>query len=166
MRKTRRIVMAAIAGLFVLSAIVATTSASAAPAQEQAQAVGFLIPADMNNRCLTVAQGNTGNGAGLMMLDCTGSSAQRWSWSGENLKSDVSGRCLDVAFGNGDNGAMLNMFDCQSSWKQQQWHWNGNELRNRINEKCLTIPGANWWQGATVSLWDCVNAREQKWHTS
>ncbi|MEV6242383.1 RICIN domain-containing protein [Lentzea sp. NPDC051838] len=144
----------------------ATTSASAAPTQEQAQAVGFLIPADMNNRCLTVAQGNTGNGAGLMMLDCTGSPAQRWSWQGESLRSDVSGKCLDVAFSNGDNGGMLNMFECHGDWPAQRWHWNGNELRNRINEKCLTIPGANWWQGATVSLWDCVNAREQKWHTS
>jgi hypothetical protein len=166
MRNTRRIVLAAIAGLFGLSAVVATTSASASPAQEQAQAVGFLVPADMNNRCLTVAQGNTGNGAGVMMLDCTGSSAQRWSWSGENLKSDVSGKCLDVAFSNGDNGAMLNMFDCNGSWNAQRWYWNGGELRNRINNKCLTIPAANWWQGASVTLWDCVNGRDQKWHTS
>jgi hypothetical protein len=164
MRNTKRVVMTVIAGLFGLGAVVATNSASAAPVQEQAAA--FQISPDMNNRCLTVAQGNTGNGAGVMILDCTGSPGQKWTWQGDVLRSELSGKCLDVAFANGDNGAMLNMFDCHGDWPAQRWFWSGNELHNRINNKCLTVPGANYWQGASVTLWECVNGRDQKWHIS
>ncbi|GAB2867472.1 RICIN domain-containing protein [Lentzea nigeriaca] len=165
---------AAICAALVLIAggIVTTTTASAVAAVAR-----FQISSRYNNRCLTVSDFNTANGAGVLMVDCQGAASQLWSWEPEqplHLRNAHSNKCLTAAWGNGDNGAALHMWDCQRDWGSQMFYLPGaspeedGRVRTMRNpNRCVEISGANWWQGANVQLWDCASGggtNHQRWN--
>ncbi len=167
-KSNRLMLLLAAVGLVIGALFTSSASADTRTGQPDSPTVmaGFQIASNMNNRCLTVAHFNTGNGASIHMYDCNGASSQRWTWNGPELRSDVNGKCLELPFGNGDNGGVVEMYDC-SGWNQQWWHWNGSELHSNLNHRCLTIANSNWWVGAAVLIHDCVvGATNQQWRVA
>ncbi|MFI1252537.1 RICIN domain-containing protein [Streptomyces netropsis] len=172
MRKSNRWVGLLGATGFVIGGLFLTPSASAQDPVVPVQArkadrsmVGFMLVSYMNNRCLEVRDGNTGNGAMLDMWDCHGLPAERFSWDNGQIRSDLTGKCLDIVVSNHENGAGVNMFDCRG-WPAQQWHWDRTRLVSSMSGRCLEISGANPHPGASVQMWDCDNGRNQDWRTS
>ncbi|GGY07069.1 RICIN domain-containing protein [Streptomyces hiroshimensis] len=172
MRKSNRWVGLLGAMGLVIGGLFFTASASAQDPADPVQAqkadkslVGFLLVSYMNNRCLEVRDGNTGNGAMLDMWDCHGYPAERFYWDNGQIRSDLTGKCLDIVASNRENGAGVNMFDCHG-WPAQQWHWDGNRLVSNLSGRCLDISGANPYVGASVQMWECNNGPAQNWRTS
>jgi hypothetical protein len=151
----------------VIGGVFATTSASAGTAE-----IGFPLTSKLNNLCLTVSDGNTGNGAHVIMVDCTGDVSQRWYWeSNLRLRSAQTDKCLTVAWGNPDPGAAVVMWDCQGSWTNQTFYrpWSAPEEQGRIRSfmtgnLCLDISGGNRWQGASVQMWTCHLGANDYWN--
>jgi hypothetical protein len=160
--KKKAAVLAALA--LVIGGVLATTSASAGATQS-----GVQISSQFNNRCLTVSDFNTANGAGVLMVDCQGAASQLWNWDLGRLRNVHSNKCLTVAWGNGERGAALHMWDCQD-WVSQKFYRPGSPGNlGRVQtflsgNRCVEIAGANWWQGASVQLWDCHEGRNQFWN--
>ena len=164
MRK-KTAVLAALA--LVIGGVFATTSASAGAAQ-----AGSPLISRLNGLCLTVSDGNTGLGAGVIMVDCRGHSNQLWYWeSNLRLRSVQTNKCLTVAWGNNDNGASLHMWDCQSDWGSQMFYrpWSTPEEQGHIRSfmggnRCIDISGGNNRPGASVQLWDCHLGANNYWN--
>ena len=153
-------VLALIAGC-----VLATTTASAGAAQS-----GFPIVSRHSWKCLTVSDHNTGNGAGVLMVDCLGQSNQLWRWDGLNLRNIHTDRCLTAAWGNGENGAALHMWDCHGWYAQMFYRPASHDYEvGRIRSmqggnRCVEIAGANPYQGASVQLWDCHTGANHYWN--
>jgi hypothetical protein len=66
---------------------------------------------------MTVASGETANGALIQLSDCDGTGGQQWRWRKQSLLfNPQSGRCLKV--GNGTDGAQLQVRDCNGTTTQ------------------------------------------------
>jgi hypothetical protein len=162
------------AAVFAALALLAGTVFATTTASAGAAASGFQISSRLNNRCLTVSDFNSGNGAGVLMVDCQGAASQLWNWDSAqplHLRNVHTGKCLTVAWGNGDNGAALHSFDCNKDWGAQMFYRPAatpaevGRLRTMLSpNRCVEISGANWWQGANVQLWDCNGGNHQLWN--
>jgi hypothetical protein len=166
MKANRLMTLLGIAGL-VIGGVFFASSASADPDGEQVRpaVAGFQFASYLNNRCLTVAHFNTGNGAAVSMYACSGAISQRWTLSGSGeFRSDLNNKCLEVSFANGGNGALVQMYDCLGV-DQQRWYGSGSQLRSLHNNKCLTIANSNGGNGAAVVMLDCDGtAANQRWY--
>jgi len=66
--------------------------------------------------------GQTGDGAGLGLAACRGSSTQQWRLTGAaDLVNVGSGRCADVRDANRSNGALVQLWTCAGSENQKWW---------------------------------------------
>ncbi|WP_242894767.1 RICIN domain-containing protein [Actinomadura litoris] len=173
MHRTKKI-SAVAATAVTAGALMTFTWNSAATAntshQQQAKpgsaAAGPMFASNMNNRCLEVREGNTGNGAMIDIWDCSGHLSERWVWSGNGeIRNELSQKCLDIVASNHENGAGVDLFDCRG-WPAQQWRWDGTQIRSNMSNRCLEISGGNWYMGATVQMWDCNGGSHQQWHLS
>lgn len=167
MTKPKRVAMLLIAVALVSGVLLNTMSAAASPLAEKTKlaAPGVQIISNMNNRCVTLAHFNVGDGASVHMYDCNGATTQRWARNGSELQSSFSTKCLELPFGNADNGASVSVFSC-SGLPQQSWHWNGSELHTDINHRCLTIADSNWWVGSALVIRDCASTPNQQFRES
>jgi hypothetical protein len=163
MRK-KAAVLAALA--LVIGGVFATTSASAG-----ATVIGQPIISKLNSLCLTVSDNNTGNGAGVIMVDCHGQLNQLWYWDNGHLRNSQTDKCLTVAWGNPEAGAALHMWDCQPAWNNQTFYRPGaspveeGRIRTTLGgNRCVDISGGNRWQGASVQLWDCHEGANDYWN--
>ncbi|MEV6238997.1 RICIN domain-containing protein [Lentzea sp. NPDC051838] len=157
------------AAIFAALALIAgtiftTTTASAGAAQD-----GQLLRSYLNTSlCLTVSDGNVGNGAGVIMTECSVTdTGQRWFWDGLNLRSVQSLRCLTAAWNNVGDGAALHMWDCRG-WYAQMFYRPGGENLGRIQQiqspnPCVEVSGANPRAGASVQLWTCHGGSNHRW---
>jgi len=146
---------------FLALSSIALPGAAAEQSSDEAQALAavgsFLIISQLNSSvCLTVSNGNSGNGASIIMQGCdSANQSQWWTWDNGRLRSAL-GRCLDLQFGNSGNGAAIQLFDCGNQ-VAQQWFENGSELRSRIGtgSMCLDIRDNNTGWGAAVTTFGC-----------
>lgn len=159
---------AAVLGALALfaGAVFATASSSAGAAEE-----GTEIRSWHNNRCLTVAHFNAGDGASVHMYDCNGATTQKWVRDRGRLRNVFGNKCLVPSIGNGENGASLSMYTCdfggaggwQVFYRSAQAGEEGR-IRTLVSpNRCIEISGGNWWQGASVQLWDCAGGNHQRW---
>lgn len=124
---------------------------------------GYLLVTGLNNLCLDVSNGNTGNGAKLITWECYGGPAQRFFFDGGKIRNENSGKCLDIVAANPGRGAGVQMFDCHNDWPAQKWHWDGGRLVSDMNGACLDIAAGNRYPGATIMMWECNGSTAQEW---
>jgi hypothetical protein len=155
------------AAIFAVLALIAGTVFASTSASAGAAMDGAMIRSQQSNLCLTVSDYNTGNGAGVLMVECQNAPHQLWWWDGLNLRSVHTNKCLTAAWDNVGDGAALHMWDCHG-WYSQMFYRPGGEHLGRIRQirspnPCVEVAGGNMGQGASVQLWGCHNGRNHFW---
>ncbi|WP_442930493.1 RICIN domain-containing protein [Micromonospora sp. NBC_00421] len=114
--------------------------------------------------CLTLYNGNTIDGAPLVVMPCTqGGKPMSWAFSAGNagtLSSQADPqRCVDVLNGVTANGTSVLDWTCGSTNPNQQWTLtNGGRLLSGLSGGwCLSIYGNSPTPGTIVVLMSCLN---------
>jgi endo-1,4-beta-xylanase len=77
-----------------------------------------------SNKCVDL-NGGTGNGTGLIINDCDGSSDQSWKFTPDvqsgafTIKSVSTGRCIDVSNYSWNNYVQMQLWDCNGQDNQK-----------------------------------------------
>jgi hypothetical protein len=74
---------------------------------------------NMNDKCLTIADDSSSNGAGLWMETCVGKNSQKWTFTGDLMIQNDNGKCI-TAPRNNKNGGSITMQTC-NSLETQRW---------------------------------------------
>ncbi|WP_320064516.1 beta-1,3-glucanase family protein [Micromonospora sp. RTGN7] len=123
---------------------------------------GTAVLSNWNNKCIDVPSANFVDRAPLQMWTCNGTSAQKWTFTGNALQSQ-NNKCMDVDGGATGNGAVVQLYTCNGSGAQQFTLNAAGELVNLQANKCLDIKEWNSGDGARLHLWDCAGTANQKW---
>jgi Beta-1,3-glucanase/Ricin-type beta-trefoil lectin domain len=114
-------------------------------------------------KCVDVAGDDTGgDGTAVQLWDCqqTTSMDQKWTWSGQTLRS--LGKCLDIAGGVNANSTPLQLANCNGGG-YQNWVVNSNgSISNPTTGRCIDSPGAATGNGTRLQIYDCNNTAAQK----
>ena len=112
-------------------------------------------------KCVDVAADDTGvNGAAVQLWDCQSASQdQRWSWTGQTLRS--LGRCMDITNNGTANGALIQLWDCNASAAQVWVPQANGSLRNPQSGRCLDSPNGSTANGTRLRIWDCNGSAAQ-----
>jgi hypothetical protein len=116
------------------------------------------------SKCVDDAGGSTANGTPIQLWDCTGGTAQAFTWSTGDGAIHVLGKCVDISGGGTANGTKVQLWDCNGTGAQQ-WRyraWQG--LVNPQSGRCLDDPNGNTANGTQLQIWDCNGTAAQVWH--
>ena len=135
-----------------------------------------------SNKCLTVANGSTANGAKLIIKTCDASYMQRFGM-GSNNSLTYAGRCIDVPalpepsytpnpiLGTKTspnlpgNGSQLQVWQCVSNQYSQKWMFVGALKSNAYPSKCMDLHMGGTENGESIQIWDCPGENEnQTWY--
>ena len=113
-----------------------------------------------SGRCLTAP---TANGTQVTIQDCTGSSAQLWSYTTAGTLTIGGTRCLDV-YGQGTaNGTVVDVWTCNGG-NNQRWQQNADGSFTGVQSgRCLDVTSAGTANGTSVKLYTCNGAPNQAW---
>jgi beta-glucanase (GH16 family) len=114
-------------------------------------------------KCVDVAGDDTGgDGTAVQLWDCQQATSvdQKWTWSGQTLRS--LGRCLDIAGGVNAAGTMLQLATCNGGG-YQNWVVNGDgSMSNPTTALCIDSPSGATANGTRLQIWDCNGSGAQK----
>jgi Ricin-type beta-trefoil lectin domain len=96
---------------------IALLMAGAAPAT--ASPDYHLIHSRLSNKCLTVYDSNTADGAKVVTWTCVGYANQQWYWDGEELRSKLNDKCLYST--NTADGSEVRMWTCVN-YADRTWY--------------------------------------------
>ncbi|MCU7726376.1 ricin-type beta-trefoil lectin domain protein [Actinoplanes sp. KI2] len=114
-------------------------------------------------KCVDVAGDDTGgDGTAVQLWDCQQATSkdQKWTWSGQTLRS--LGRCLDIAGGVNAAGTKLQLATCNGGG-YQNWVVNGDgSMSNPTTGRCIDSPSGATANGTRLQIWDCNSSGAQK----
>lgn len=113
---------------------------------------------------MTAASNN--DGAQVAIQPCTGASAQKWTFSGGQVKI-FGNKCLDVTNGQDANGVKLQIWTCSSTNTNQQFYYTGDYRLAWTNHgKCTDLTDGSLANGNRIQIWTCGNGNpNQVWNT-
>jgi hypothetical protein len=109
-----------------------------------------------DGRCLDIPGGDDDNGTSVRLINCNGTSAQRWTFEGTGLDNirALGQKCIDVQGGGTGNGNRVQIWTCNTT-AAQDWLLpsDGNQfwMRNPQSGRCLAANG----DGAGIT--DCAS---------
>lgn len=131
-----------------------------------------------SHEVMTVAGGNTQNGANIVQDTYTGAAYQQWDvtpvdstiggdFSYFTIKSVNSGEVTDENNFSLDNGANVQQWQ-STNGINQQWYFDyaGNGwfyIRSRNSDKCLEVAKASTSSGANIDQWEKNGGTNQEW---
>ncbi|MFD5711473.1 ThuA domain-containing protein [Streptomyces pharetrae] len=116
----------------------------------------------VNGKCLDVDGSQTADGTKVQLWTCGGSSAQKWTVSGDGTLKAL-GKCLDVSGGGSADGTRIQLWTCNGTGAQKWAPQSDGTVRNPQSGKCLDASGGTWNDGTPVHLWTCHTGPNQKW---
>jgi hypothetical protein len=163
----------ALAGMAALAAI----APMASPASASTTGVLNDISGTWGGLCATPQGNATSNGTIVTTWECTGSSLEQWTFTGDItnpsssgfIVNERSGKCLTPS-GNasGTNGAVLTLWTCTGQ-TVQRWFNVADQVLAFDSSKCITNKGGSMSEGVYLTLWDCSTpsrSYEQSWFMS
>ncbi|WP_189939357.1 lectin, partial [Streptomyces sulfonofaciens] len=114
-------------------------------------------------KCIDVAGANSANGTAVQLYDCNGTTAQRWSNSGDGTLRAL-GKCLDVVDRSTADGASVQLWDCSGSANQQWVVTAAHDIVNPAANKCLDVRDNTSANGTRLQIWTCTGGANQKWN--
>ncbi|GAA2011529.1 hypothetical protein GCM10009839_02030 [Catenulispora yoronensis] len=121
------------------------------------------IASGLAGKCVDVANSGTGDGTAVQLYDCNGSSAQRWTVTGDGSVHAL-GKCLDASGSGIVNGTKLQLWSCNGSGAQQ-WRVDTatSALVNLNSGLCADDPAGTTTNGTQLQLYSCNSSVAQKW---
>ncbi|OSZ59054.1 glycosyl hydrolase [Streptomyces pharetrae CZA14] len=116
----------------------------------------------VKGKCLDVDGSQTADGTKVQLWTCGGSSAQKWTVSGDGTLKAL-GKCLDVSGGGSADGTRIQLWTCNGTGAQKWAPQSDGTVRNPQSGKCLDASGGTWNDGTPVHLWTCHTGPNQKW---
>lgn len=134
----------------------------------------FMVSSTRSNKCLSVADASTADGAPLIQETCDDTAYnQHWSFfitdDGHYIMvARHSDKCLTVAGASTADNAPAVQQSCVSGDHSQQWSFpyvGGNNYLAvaRHSGKCLTVAGTGTADGAPVIQHTCLGSTNQQW---
>ncbi|MGC4790639.1 glycoside hydrolase family 64 protein [Micromonospora sp. DT178] len=125
---------------------------------------GGAVPvlSNWNNKCIDVPNANFVDRAQLQMWSCNGTDAQKWTFTGDTVRSQ-NNKCMDVDGGATGNGAVVQLYTCNGTGAQRFTLTAAGDLVNVQAGRCVDIREWNSADGAKLQLWDCAGTANQKW---
>ena len=118
-------------------------------------------------KCLDDKGNSSGHGTPVIIWTCnTHDSAQRWTFSGGELKHN--GHCANVQ-GGGASGHKLILWTCNGS-SNEKWFHSGSDGEYVLSGSsagflCLTDPGYSKTNGTQLAVYACHGTSNQHWTT-
>jgi lysophospholipase L1-like esterase len=149
--------------LLLLSAVMATTWRSAAPASA---ATSTTVLGVGSGRCLNVSGGSATAGAGVELRDCDGQASQQWNiTSAGELRVFNDSMCLDAYQKKTTPGTKVVIWSCNGG-TNQQWRVNADGTITGVQSGlCLDAASAGTANGTVIDLYTCDGGSNQKWTT-
>ncbi|SCE83366.1 Ricin-type beta-trefoil lectin domain-containing protein [Micromonospora matsumotoense] len=124
---------------------------------------GVQVVGGQSGRCVDVPNGSTTNGTQVQLWDCTGGTAQRFTYTaGKQLQ--VLGKCLDASGQGSSNGTKVIIWDCNGG-ANQQWNVNANGTVAGVQSGlCLDANAGATANGTKLILWSCNGQQNQQWN--
>ncbi|MFI7618755.1 glycoside hydrolase family 19 protein [Nonomuraea terrae] len=113
-------------------------------------------------KCVDVAGANSANGTPVVLYDCNGTDAQRWTVAGDGTLRAL-GKCLDVVDRGTANGSKMQLWDCAGGSNQKWVVTAAHDIVNPAANKCLDVTDNNPANGTRLQLWECAGTANQKW---
>jgi hypothetical protein len=116
-----------------------------------------------SGRCIDVPNGVTTNGTQVQLYDCSGVSAQRWTYTSAKQLQVYGTKCLDANGQGTTNGTTAIIWDCNGQ-TNQQWNLNTNGTITGIQSGlCLDATAKATTNGTKIALWTCNSGTNQQW---
>lgn len=123
---------------------------------------GVMVFSHASGRCLTVAGGKGIDGSPLEIRDCSGSSAQKWTFASDGTIRTF-GLCMDAAGASTVNGTVVQLATCNGG-PAQQFRLNvRQDLTSVLADKCVDVKDERTANGTRLQLWSCAGTDNQKW---
>ncbi|MEW2290291.1 ricin-type beta-trefoil lectin domain protein [Streptomyces sp. NPDC047841] len=129
-----------------------------------AAAPGVNVFSHASQRCIAVVGGKAVPGAGLMIWDCSESTAQHWTFTGGTMRA--LGMCVQLANGSTADGTDLELAPCDGSPAQRFTLNFRHDLVSTLADKCTDVRDNATDNGTRLQLWSCSGSPNQKWSTS
>ncbi|MGW5652642.1 ricin-type beta-trefoil lectin domain protein [Streptomyces humi] len=141
----------------------AAAAATTAPASSGgSSSSGVMVFSHASHRCLTVAGGQGKDGSPLEIRDCSGSSAQKWTFASDGTIR-AFGLCMDAAGASTANGTVVQLATCNGG-PAQQFRLNvRQDLTSVLANKCVDVKDQQTANGTRLQLWSCAGTDNQKW---
>ncbi|MFG1677031.1 arabinofuranosidase catalytic domain-containing protein [Micromonospora sp. NPDC049282] len=119
-----------------------------------------------SGRCVDVPNGSTTNGTQVQLYDCTGATAQTWTYTSARQFTVYGNKCLDANGQGTSPGTAVIIWDCNGQ-ANQQWTVNSNgTITGQQSGLCLDANAAGTANGTKLILWTCNGQANQRWNTS
>jgi len=116
-----------------------------------------------SGRCVDDPNGTTVNGTQQQLFDCTGGTAQRWTYTASKQLTIFGNKCLDASNQGTANGTAAIIWDCNGQ-ANQQWNVNTSGTITGVQSGlCLDANGAATANGTKIILWACNGGANQRW---
>jgi ricin-type beta-trefoil lectin protein len=105
----------------------------------------------------------TTNGTQLQLMDRTGQSNQRFTYTSSRQLQVYAAKCLDANGQGTSNGTTVIIWDCNGQ-SNQQWTLNSNGTFTGVQSGlCLDANTAGTANGTEIILWSCNGGGNQQW---
>ncbi|MFF4902719.1 ricin-type beta-trefoil lectin domain protein [Streptomyces sp. NPDC001068] len=139
-----------------------TTAPAASGGSSGSSGSGVMVFSHASGRCLTVAGGQGKDGSPLEIRDCSGSSAQKWTFASDGTVR-AFGLCMDAAGASTANGTVVQLAKCNGG-PAQQFRLNvRQDLTSVLADKCVDVKDEQTANGTRLQLWSCAGTDNQKW---
>jgi LmbE family N-acetylglucosaminyl deacetylase len=110
--------------------------------------------AGLTDKCLTVSDHITVNGNPLQLSDCSGTTTQNWSLTGNKIQLAGTQKCVALAGSDTTNGNGVYLSDCGDvAW--QRWTLTSDGALRGLDGKCLEATSSE--NGAPIQIEDCTS---------
>ncbi|QDY08868.1 alpha-L-arabinofuranosidase [Micromonospora sp. HM134] len=139
-------------------------AAGYAPAGGGTPQQGVQLVGGQSGRCVDVPNGSTTNGTQVQLWDCTGGTAQRFTYTAGKQLQVLGNKCLDANGQGTSNGTQVIIWDCHGG-TNQQWNVNANGTVTGVQSGlCLDANNAATANGTKLILWSCNGQQNQQWN--
>ncbi|MER7930253.1 RICIN domain-containing protein [Streptomyces sp. NPDC096057] len=139
-----------------------TTAPASSGGSSASTGSGVMVFSHDSGRCLSVAGGRGKDGSPLEIRDCSGSSAQKWTFASDGTIR-AFGLCMDAAGASTANGTVVQLATCNGG-PAQQFRLNvRQDLTSVLADKCVDVKDSATANGARLQLWSCAGTDNQKW---
>lgn len=121
------------------------------------------LASGMVGMCLDVDHSGTANGTKVVIANCNGTDAQRWTLPGDG-SLQAFGKCLEATGSGMANGTPLQLWECNGTGGQR-WMSDpaSGSLVNPQSGRCVDDPSSSTTNGTQLQLWDCYGNAAQRW---
>ncbi|MEU1268596.1 RICIN domain-containing protein [Streptomyces sp. NPDC005799] len=139
-----------------------TTAPASSGGTSGSSGSGVMVFSHASGRCLSVAGGAGKDGSPLEIRDCSGSSAQKWTFASDGTIR-AFGLCMDAAGASTANGTVVQLATCNGG-PAQQFRLNvRQDLTSVLADKCVDVKNNGTTNGTRLQLWSCAGTDNQKW---